>query len=638
MATRQQRLLAFLILGLAVACGWFAYAPALTGAFLLDDLSNLNGLRLVEDRLSALMFTFSGDAGPIGRPLALATFVPQAAAWAETAEPFLRINILIHLVNACLLALAMYRLSLASRIPEDKALFVALAAPAIWLFMPLLASSSLMIVQRMTTLSAFFVLLGLIGYLWARKELERQTARALTGMSFSLFLGTGLAVLAKESGALLPVLVLALEATVLAPPGRLQRSNWRIWKAIFLLLPACVILGYLVWRVPYSSELVLRRDFTAWQRLLTESRVLWQYLFNALFPQPGAFGPFHDGYPVARTLVDPVTMLAFSAWIAVLVLAGFHRRRYPLLAVAVLWFLGGHLLESTVVPLELYFEHRNYVPIIGPIFALCALLARLPEGRLRLAYTATLAFVVINALVLYSQSTLWGNPPAAAAYWQAHSPESVRAATTNAQFRLGVDGPGAAVEALHAFALTKPEDAYILIPALNLSCMIAPKADHRAVVLELKRLLKDVNFSYSAGTMLSELFTTVSRITCNGVDNKTVQSLAQSLISNRRYSSDDAFNGLHQQLLARILRDEGDYEQAIHHLQNAIAYRPSPDLNMMVVTTYAGSMDFDAARAFINAARRNSPRHPIKRFVWSNQLDELTLYIDELASHAEGDE
>lgn len=637
MTTVRQRLLAALLLGLTILCGWFAYAPALGGAFLLDDVSNLGGLRLVEDKLSALMFIFSGDAGPVGRPLALATFVPQAPAWGESAEPFLLVNILIHLANACLLAWVLYLLCVARRLRQGQAMFVAIAASAIWLFMPLLASSSLMIIQRMTTLSAFFVLLGLAGYLQARRKIELDPSRSLIGMSLSLIGGTSLAVLAKESGALLPIYVLVLEATVLARPASVRLSRWQGWKAVFLVLPAAIVLAYLAWRVPYSDELVLRRGFTAWERLLTESRILWRYLFNAFVPQPGVFGPFHDGYPVARTLLDPITMLAFFGWIGALVLAALWRRRYPLFTFAVLWFLAGHLLESTVVPLELYFEHRNYLAIIGPLCALCIMLARVSDARLRLVYAGTFAYVLINALVLFSHTSLWGNPPAAARYWQEQFPDSVRAATTAAQFRLAADGPQAALQVLHRLVDNNPEAGYTLIPALNLSCIIAPQADHQPAVAELKGLLKNVSFSYTAGTMLSELFTTVSRVECNGVDSDTVTTLARTILSNERYKNDASYNQLHHKLIARILRHEGKYDQVIQHLEQAISYKPSADLNMMMVTTYADAQDFDAARAFIRAARQDHPWQPMKRFVWSNGLDELVRYIDERALHSEQD-
>ena len=225
---------------------------------------------------------------PIAKTM-LSSFVPQAKSWGETAEPFLLVNILIHLANGTLLAWVLYLLCIARRLREDQALFVVIAGSAIWLFMPLLASSSLMIIQRMATLSAFFMLLGLAGYLRARKAIELHPTRALLGMTLSLVGGTSLAVLAKESGALLPLYVLVLEATFLARPVGIRLSRWQRWKAIFLLLPTVMLLLYLVSRVPYSEELVLKRDFTAWERLLTESRILWQYLFNAFVPQPGAF-------------------------------------------------------------------------------------------------------------------------------------------------------------------------------------------------------------------------------------------------------------------------------------------------------------------------------------------------------------
>ena len=88
-----------MVLTALVAIGWLIYTPALSGTFLLDDYSNLAGLQSVDDFRSALYFVLSGDSGPLGRPLALASFVPQAAAWELDATPFLRVNILIHLLN-----------------------------------------------------------------------------------------------------------------------------------------------------------------------------------------------------------------------------------------------------------------------------------------------------------------------------------------------------------------------------------------------------------------------------------------------------------------------------------------------------------------------------------------------------------
>lgn len=627
MTITRRGLTSGIILCLVLGLGWLVYAPALGGAPLLDDVSNLNGLAKVQDLHSALLFIFSGDAGPLGRPIALATFALQADAWGQSAEPFILVNILIHLLNGCLLSWVLYRLAILSRVPEEKRIFVAITAAAIWLFMPLLASASLMIVQRMTTLSATFVLLGLGGYLHAREGIERSPRRSLVLMSVSLVVATGLAVLTKESGALLPVYLLVLEATVLPRPATGGR-RWTIWKSVFLVAPTVVIGCYIASCVPYDPSVILRRDFTGWERLITEARTLWQYVFNAFVPRPGAFGPFHDSYPVARTILDPLTFAAAAAWTVLLVLAVVWRRRRPLFALAVLWFLAGHFIESTLVALELYFEHRNYLPIVGPLFALCAVLAYVPAARRQLVIAGAAAYVLVNAGVLFSYASLWGDPPLAARYWQVQFPDSVRAATTAARYRLAEEGPRGALQSLHGLVNRQPAAGYLMVPALSLSCMIAPQADHEREISELNRLLPDIDFTYTVSRMLSDLYTTVSRIDCADVDGHTVMELGNALLENPRYAADGAYKRLHHQLMARILRDARKFEQALAHLERASEYGRGADLNMMIVTTYADAREFGAARRYIEIAKSSPPFSPLDRFVWQNGLDELATYIE----------
>jgi tetratricopeptide (TPR) repeat protein len=627
MKAGHQRLLAALIVGIAVAVGWFAYGPALSGTFLLDDESNLSALGQVEDTLSALIFVFSGSAGPLGRPLSLATFVPQAGAWGITAEPFLKVNILIHLINTCILAWVLHRLSIVRRVSEERALFIAVAAASIWLFMPLLASASLMVIQRMTTLSALFVLLGLAGYLYARQIVEANPRKALVGMSVSLIAGTTIAALAKENGALLPVFVLIIEITVLRSPVSVRQFHWRAWTSTFLLLPTVLILAYIASRAPYSPELILKRDFTAWERLLTQSRILWEYLFNAFVPQMGKFGPFHDDYPIARSITDPVTFLAFAGWVAAFLGALICRRRYPLLAFAVLWYLGGHLLESTILPLDLYYEHRNYLPIVGPVYALCDLLAQALETRKKLAYAGTAIYVLVNALVLFSLATLWGNPSQAFSYWKERFPDSMYAVTAALSNELEADGPRHTVETLKQLVAAKPEAGYLKIQELKLSCNIDSQRDHSEKIVELDRMLKNVDFSYTAIAMLSGL---TENYDCNGVSRDTIRKLGNTLLQNPRYKGDALYNSLHYRLMALMSHQEGKFDEAVQHLKKAVEFSPSPDLNTMIVVTYTGSGNFDAARAYIDEVHANAPYHPMKRYVWLKNLDSLRDEVDKL--------
>ncbi len=613
-----------------VALAWFCYQPAISGAFQFDDEFNLRGLEKVDDARSAIDFAFSGMAGPTGRPLALASFALQAESWDQGAAAFLKVNILIHLLNAALLALSLYQLSLLRAVPRNDAAIVAAAAASLWVLMPLLATSSLFVVQRMTTMSALFMLLGLSAYLFARARVNDKPQRALAGMSASLVAGTVLATLCKESGLLLPVLVLVLEATVLERPTGIMARHWRIWQLIFLVLPLMLLLGYLASHFTYPDWRVASRDFNAWQRLLTEARILWLYLLKALFGIPGQLGNYQDAPAVSRSLFSPTTFLACFAWLALLVASIVWRRRYPLFAVAVLWYLAGHLIESTVVPLELYFEHRNYIPIIGPLFALGSFLFLYSARLRRIASVGVPVFAFVSASFLYSFASLSGDPSSASRYWALKYPASPRAVTRMAIYQLDEEGPLRALQTIDSFVTAQPRYAYLRITELDFLCLLAPDQNHRQVIEQLERELPKVDFTYQAGRMLFELFNTTSNSTCNGVNPGTAASLATTLHGNPRYTNEPLFNQFHQLLLAVIARQQGDFDAAIDHLQQAIAHRQSSAINKMMVATLARAGEFDAARDFIDNAEALRPANPVKALMWQRDLDILREHIRKL--------
>jgi hypothetical protein len=258
-----------------LAVGWLVYRPALSGTFLLDDASNLGDLSTVTDFESAMNFALSGSGGPLGRPLALATFAPQAPDWDSNAAAFLSVNVLIHLLNGFLLYLFTRQLARELRLARNDAEFLALATAACWLLMPLLASSTLMIVQRMTTLSATFVLGGLNGYLFARRSLDASPNAALAGMSSALVVATLLAVLTKENGALLPVFVLVMEITLLAQPRQLPVLRWKAWLSAFLLAPTLLIVIFLLIQASYSDNMIVRRVGILDQCLFCAAGTVW---------------------------------------------------------------------------------------------------------------------------------------------------------------------------------------------------------------------------------------------------------------------------------------------------------------------------------------------------------------------------
>ena len=399
----------------------------------------------------------------------------------------------------------------------DRALNAGVLAAGIWMLMPLLATASLLVVQRMTTLSTMFMLLGLAGYLLARSRIDRNATRALFWMTVSLVGGTALAVLCKESGLLLPVFVLVLESTILHPPRHVANRSWRIWQAVILGTPLLFILVYLASSVPYPEALAMGRGYSGGERLMTEAGLLWVYLYKALLGMPSTLGIFQDPPIVATSFWHWPTLLACFSWLLLGGAAVVWRRRWPLFALAVLWFLAGHLIESTVIALELYFEHRNYLALVGPLFALSGFLMSLGKRARLTAIGVGTGFAVLNAYFLFVFASLWGEPSMASRYWAMRYPDSVRAVTNMATYQLSEEGPIRTIDTLDNFVERNPQHAYLRIQQLNLLCRIAPSANHEQLVGLTQRQLSSVDFTYTAGTMLSQLFDAAIATDCTSI-------------------------------------------------------------------------------------------------------------------------
>jgi hypothetical protein len=155
------------------------------------------------------------------------------------------------------------------------------------------------------------------------------------------------------------------------------------------------------------------RTFTFSQRVLTEPRIVWAYIQMIVAPTMPAFGLYHDDFPVSMGLFKPVeTFIAIAGLVVLLVSAFWTRRAAPLVSFGILWFLVGHSLESTIFPLELMHEHRNYLPsfgimvVIGSVF----LSKRLAGPKYRiLTSVGVLALFVYFALITHLRADLYAD-------------------------------------------------------------------------------------------------------------------------------------------------------------------------------------------------------------------------------------
>jgi hypothetical protein len=253
--------------------------------------------------------------------------------------------------------------------------WLALCVGALWILHPLNFLPVLYVVQRETSLSVLFVLAGANVYLWARGRQSEGRSGALV-VWVMLPLLTLVATVCKESGALLPVYTLVIECFILrfrGPGGRFNQSI-ALFYAVTLLIPGALGLTWMLW---HRSEFLnyANRNFTLGERLLSETRVIWLYIRWTLLPEPASLGLYHDDIAVSHGLFQPVTTaFALLGIAALLVLCGLLRRGLPLVAFGIAWFFAGQLIESTIFPLELAYEHRCYLADLGILLAVASLL------------------------------------------------------------------------------------------------------------------------------------------------------------------------------------------------------------------------------------------------------------------------
>lgn len=431
-----------------VAAALAVYWPGLSGGFLFDDFPNL--VLAPDWKIQSLQWDQvqralrSGVASPAGRPLALLSFGINHAL--TGMDPFwLKLTgLLFHILNG-LLALVLCR-GLFDQLAIDppakgRAALTATAVAAAWLLHPLQVSSVLYIVQRMELVGATCTLLSLIAYQRAR------TCQLAGGQGFAWLLASFLALVTglgfKESAVLTPGYAFLLELFAFQFRRR-DGSTSRGWVAAYALAFAGAAVVYGAYVIPLAApdSLYTIRDFNAGERVLTQMPVLAMYLQQILLPLPDTMRFFYDDFPVSRGLFDPpTTALAGALLLTVGMMGWTARRRWPLTALGIGWFFVGHALTSNIVPLELAFEHRNYLPLLGVLLALVQPLQAAsasmssPVRRL-LALLPTAGLATLCLL----QAATWGEPLRLGTALQQRAPNSARASYDLGQYYLILSG------------------------------------------------------------------------------------------------------------------------------------------------------------------------------------------------------
>jgi len=471
-----QRLLLLSAVLVMLAVTVLAYYPGLHGPFLFDDITNIRDNRALLFKSFSLhdilRAAFSSRAGILYRPLSMLSFAFNIHFFGNQSFSFKLTNLSIHLSNALLILWLSRRLLINCRQryqfvwPDNSISWMSVLLAGIWALHPLNLTAVLFIVQRMTSLAALFTLTAILAYVYGR---ERMLA-GKTGWPLVWLLTPALGVIGvfcKEDAALLPLYLLVIEWLIFGfrDARRALAKNLLVFYACGLVLPVMLVLFDLFTHPQFFLGAYAYRDFTLPERIFTEFRVVVLYIYWTFIPDIRNFALFHDDLSVSKNLITPLTTLwSLLAIIVMFIIAWWQRKRRPLLSLGILFFFAGQAMESTILPLELAFEHRNYLPDYGLLLAAISLLLlpasehkyRAYRARMSLRWAIVIAAIPVLLLVTHLRAAEWDNYLDFTYYEAQHHPDSPRAVYSLGQMyaMLALSGDaGVTDKALHT--LTK---------------------------------------------------------------------------------------------------------------------------------------------------------------------------------------
>lgn len=629
-----------LIFSIGVAAIWFVYAFALPGIVLFDDTPNLQGLSQITDWRSQLFFIFSGHAGPLGRPLALFTFAAQHADWPDHPGALLRVNFAIHLLSVTtvfILALGMARIRPVYQV--NRSLWIATALALLWGLSPFLATTHLIIIQRMTSLASLQIFGGLACFVWAHLITKSHPVTAKLLLILGLGLGTFLATLAKESGALLPLLAMVILWLWIPKERRMNGRAERIIIIIFAIIPSLLLIGYLIFHSiqVFENGYGAHRQFTPYQRLLTQLWILFDYIQNLLIPRAINVSPFTDDVlPATGLFSPPNTFISLLGWMSLIGISIRLRERAPYLLFGVTFFLTAHLIESTTIGLELYFAHRNYLASFGLYFAIVFGVASLPAKFTRIGFFALCGYICVFVFILIQVTSNWNQNGITSAFWLTRHPGSLRAAQFHANYFLKHGDPFTALQVLDSAAEKNPDNAMVKIQR-TLIC--AGREDQfEENLAELRSQLGTLPLAPAAAADLASIAMDKLSGYCPKLKHKDISDMADLLLANPSYEQSAFAKG-------QLLVAKGFAEAELDNIPKAIdlfvdSFRTDPNLDTAFTAASLMSNAGEHARAasFLKEVRAQAPPNLIRRLIWLQRMDaydqifEQSRLIDEAKS------
>jgi len=284
--------------------------------------------------------------------------------------------------------------------------FISFFTAFIWMVHPIQTQTVSYIVQRMNCMAAMFYILSFLFYVKARLSNSK-------GKKLALFLGCiisgALSLGSKEIAATLPFFIFLYEWYFFQSLSSKWLKRNSVYFICFLFIGISIVFFYLgnhpiekIWS-SYSH-----RDFSLYQRVLTEFRVVIFYIGLIVYPNPARLNLLHD-FTISNSYIHPATtLLSLVTILGLIVAAIWLAKRERLLSFCILWFLGNLVIESSVINLEIIFEHRVYLPSMFIVLMFVSLVYRFVKLKW-ISSVMLCAVAVVFSFWTYQRNIVWSD-------------------------------------------------------------------------------------------------------------------------------------------------------------------------------------------------------------------------------------
>ena len=411
---------------------FLAYSNSLNGTWAMDDVVTGKPVALADIK------DFIGF-----RKVAYITFILNQLIAPFSPLNFRLLNILIHILNTALVYIIAFRTTslclplVRGNTPlcpplgrgelkggENLAFYAALFSGILFGLHPININAVAYIVQRMASLATLFVLLALLSYIAAAQTADRRKALLLYISSGLLVV---LGIFSKENAVMAIPLILIYDYVFLS------HFQWNLFRKRMLLVFGIGILSvglsFSLLKMHLALFDVMKLFFSpnqpltvrAWmatdvywtplQHIFTEFRVVSRYLLLIVFPLPDLLIFDWWSFPISGGITHPITTILSVLFILSLIIFSIWKlKRYPMLCFGILWYLCAISLESFfALGSDLYFEHRNYLPVSGLFIGLAGqmMISFWSKTNRNIIFSLIVIIAILSGALTFSRNYVW---------------------------------------------------------------------------------------------------------------------------------------------------------------------------------------------------------------------------------------